>query len=348
MSDLESNLIRLYLPLVTWVGLGVVLGMKLPVQVPFYLGKFLFWVGVPISILAFLRQADLSESVWVVPAIAWVAILLGASLAWAWIMITGRMSRSSHFSRQRSPSREGIGAGGDASNIANEPFSHPPHPAHQRWSLPTQGSFMLSAMIGNTGYLGYPVTLTLIGPKFFGWAIFYDLLGSTLGAYGLGVILAARFGTRYQNMRQLFQAILINPAFWSFWAGLGFRQVPLPQLVERVLLGIAWAIVASSLLLLGMRLSQVSSWRNAQKAAISLSIKMLIVPMALGLCLPLVGITGSAQLVVVLQMAMPPAFATLVIAEAYNLDRGLTVTTLAIGSIGILATLPIWLWLFRP
>jgi predicted permease len=47
-------------------------------------------------------------------------------------------------------------------------------------------------------------------------------------------------------------------------------------------------------------------------------------------------------------MAMPPAFATLVIAEAYNLDRGLTVTTLAIGSIGILATLPIWLWLFRP
>ncbi|MGJ3246859.1 MAG: AEC family transporter [Elainellaceae cyanobacterium] len=348
MSDLESNLIRLYLPLVTWVGLGVVLGMKLPVRVPFYLGKFLFWVGVPISILAFLRQADLSESVWVVPAIAWIAILLGASLAWSWMMITGRVSRTSYLSRRRSPSRDDIGDGHTASNIANEPFPRSPHPAHQRWSLPTQGSFMLSAMIGNTGYLGYPVVLTLIGPKFFGWAIFYDLLGSTLGAYGLGVILAARFGTSYQNMGQLFQAILINPAFWSFWAGLGFRQVPLSQPVERGLLGIAWAIVASSLLLLGMRLSQVSSWRNAQKAAISLSIKMLIVPMALGLCLPLIGITGPAQLVVVLQMAMPPAFATLVIAEAYNLDRGLTVTTLAIGSVGILATLPIWLWLFGP
>lgn len=345
MSDLESNLIRLYLPLVAWVGLGVVLGMKLPVQVPFYLGKFLFWVGVPISILTFLRQADLSESVWVVPAIAWIAILLGASLAWAWMMITGRMKRSSHLSRPRSSSRDGFEDADDAS-VADESSDSLMHSAQQPWSLPTQGSFMLSAMIGNTGYLGYPVVLTLIGPKFFGWAIFYDLLGSTLGAYGLGVILAARFGTSYQNIGQLFQAILINPAFWSFWAGLGFRQVPLPQPVERGLLGIAWAIVASSLLLLGMRLSQVSSWRNARKAAISLSIKMLIVPMTLGLCLPIVGITGAAQLVVVLQMAMPPAFATLVIAEAYNLDRGLTVTALALGSIGILATLPIWLWLF--
>ncbi len=67
----------------------------------------------------------------------------------------------------------------------------------------------------------------------------------------------------------------------------------------------------------------------------------------LGSSLSLFGITGSPQLVIVLQMAMPPAFATLVIAEAYNLDHDLTVTALAIGSVGLLFTLPIWLWLFR-
>ncbi|NJN58970.1 MAG: AEC family transporter, partial [Leptolyngbyaceae cyanobacterium SL_5_9] len=42
----------------------------------------------------------------------------------------------------------------------------------------------------------------------------------------------------------------------------------------------------------------------------------------------------------------PPAFATLVIAEAYNLDRELTVTALAVGSLGLLLMLPMWLWLF--
>jgi predicted permease len=48
----------------------------------------------------------------------------------------------------------------------------------------------------------------------------------------------------------------------------------------------------------------------------------------------------------VLQMVMPPAFSTLVIAQAYNLDRDLTVTTLAIGVFALLFTIPMWLWLF--
>jgi len=50
--------------------------------------------------------------------------------------------------------------------------------------------------------------------------------------------------------------------------------------------------------------------------------------------------------VMVLQMAMPPAFATLVIAETFNLDRDLAVTALAAGAIILLLTLPIWLWVF--
>jgi len=45
-------------------------------------------------------------------------------------------------------------------------------------------------------------------------------------------------------------------------------------------------------------------------------------------------------------MAMPPAFATLVIAETFNLDRDLAVTALAAGAIVLLVTLPLWLWLF--
>lgn len=73
---------------------------------------------------------------------------------------------------------------------------------------------------------------------------------------------------------------------------------------------------------------------------------MLLVPLILGSILSLFGLTGPPLLVMVLQMAMPPAFATLVLAEVYNLDQDLAVTTLAIGSAALLVTLPIWLWLF--
>ncbi|MER3588468.1 MAG: hypothetical protein C4322_10270, partial [Mastigocladus sp. ERB_26_1] len=62
--------------------------------------------------------------------------------------------------------------------------------------------------------------------------------------------------------------------------------------------------------------------------------------------LPFFGLTGAPAQVIVLQMAMPPAFATLVLAETFNLDRDLAVTALAVGSIILLVTLPLWLWLF--
>lgn len=267
---------------------------------------------MPISIVAFLRRADLSGAIWIAPVIAWIAILLGAGLAWAWI--------------NWQPYRE--------KNLAIS------------WSRPTQGSFLLASMVGNTGYLGYPVTLAFVGTQYFGWALFYDLLGSALGSYGLGVALAARFGGGVQSYWQLTQAILINPALWSLGFGLVFRQLLLPTLAEQVLHELGWTVVALSLVLIGMRLSQLNSWHNIPRAAMSLGIKMLLVPLVVGSSLPLIGITGSFQLVLVLQMAMPPAFATLVIAEAYSLDHDLAVTALAIGSAGLLVTLPVWLLLF--
>lgn len=317
-----AQLWKLYLPLIGWVSCGLLAGYKLPKSIPLALGKFLFWIGVPLSILIFLRQADLTASVWVAPIAAWVAIGLGGGLAWIWIQIQTGVACRSALQQQRI-----------------EP---------QLQNLQSQGSFLLTAMVGNTGYLGYPIALALVGPQYFGWAVFYDTLGSTLGAYGLGVVLAAHFGRGAANPTQLLLSLVRNPALWSFWAGLALRNVELPDPLEQGLRNLAWTIVALSLLLLGMRLSQIHSWRSIWQSAISLSIKMLLVPLAIGFSLPVFGILGSPQLAVVLQAAMPPAFATLVITEAYDLDRELTVTSLALGSLLILVLLPIWVMIFAP
>jgi predicted permease len=53
-----------------------------------------------------------------------------------------------------------------------------------------------------------------------------------------------------------------------------------------------------------------------------------------------------AKLVLVLQAGMPPAIATLVLAEEYDLDRELTATALALGYVAALLTLPFWLLLW--
>jgi malate permease and related proteins len=309
-----ANLLELYVKLVGLALVGFLLGRKLPAIVPTRLAQFLFWVGVPISIVPFLRQADLSGQIWIAPAIAYLAILLGAFLAW--VSIKGQ----AYFT-------------------------------NTKLQQPTQGSFILAAMVGNTGYLGYPITLAMIGQKYFAWALFYDLLGTLFGAYALGVALAVRYGNTIQdntiqNYRQIAKAIIINPALWSFGFGLLFRQVAIPASVEFCLEILAWISVALSLVLIGMRLAQLSSWHSLPQAGISLGIKMVIVPLILGSFLPLFGLTGKTAQVIVVQMAMPPAFATLVIAETFNLDRDLAVTALAVGSMVLLVTLPAWLWLF--
>jgi malate permease and related proteins len=212
------------------------------------------------------------------------------------------------------------------------------------WSRPTQGSFLLASMVGNTGYLGFPVTLALVGQKFFAWALFYDLLGSTLATWGLGVVVASRFGLGQESRLQLTLTVLKNPALWSFGLGLATRNLPLPEVLESSLHRLAWSAIALALILIGMRLSQLPSLSHLNRAVWSLAIKMLIVPFVLGiLILPLFQMTGSIQQTIVLQMAMPPAFSTLVLAEIYNLDKNLTVTAVAIGSIALLITLPLWL-----
>ncbi len=303
-----TKLIELYLPLVGLVLLGLILGRYLSAQVPKLLGQFLFWVGVPVSIVAFLHTADLSGQLWVASALAWIAILFGAFFAWVWLQWQAYRKKT----------------------IVNS----------------TKGSLLLIAMLGNTGYLGYPVTLALVGPQYFAWALFYDLLGTALGAYGLGVALAAYFGGGVHSQWQMVKAIAINPTLWSFGFGLLFRSVAITPLAESCLKTFAWCVVALSLILIGMRLSQINSWHSLPLSMVSLSIKMLLVPLILGSILPLLGLKGAIARVIVLQMAMPPAFATLVIAEAYNLDRELAVTAMAVGYAGFLVTLPIWLWLF--
>ncbi len=316
MTNFGPKLLGLYLQLGGGIAIGWLLGRWLPPSVALRLGQSLFWVGVPLSIFSFLRQTDLSGGVWIAPIAAWAAMLLGIALATLWI--------------RRSSQRWGPGTDGPLSP----------------WTRPSQGSFLLSSMVGNTGYLGYPIALIIAGPQYFGWALFYDLIGSTIGAYGLGVLIAARYGMSAPSNLQMLQALLKNPALASLLLGLLWKDQPMPALLEQTLSHLAWGVIGVALVLLGMRLGQISTWDQWPRAIASLTIKMLIVPLVLGAALPWLGLSSPAQQVLILQMAMPPAFATLVITEAYDLDRSLTVTSLAVGTFSLLIVLPFWLWLF--
>jgi malate permease and related proteins len=305
---LTNTLLKIYIPLMGTVLLGWGLSWKIPKSVSYIgesIGKFLFWFGVPVSIVSFLRGADIDGGIWIATLTAWVAIVLGVGLGWGYI-------------KWRS--------------------------LDQIWTRQRQGSFLLASMFGNTGYLGYPVILSLLGAKYFAWAIFYDLLGTTLGAYSLGVIIASRFSTSSQPPLEFLKALLKNPVLWSFALGMAVRLTVLPDLVDQCLRLIAWISIFLSLLLMGIRLSQLSSPDQVSQSVASVIIKMLIVPIIIDIGLLGLGLDPTPKLILVLQAAMPPAFATLVISEVYNLDRRFAVTAIAIGTMAFLVLLPVWLF----
>ncbi len=132
----------------------------------------------------------------------------------------------------------------------------------------------------------------------------------------------------------------------AFVLGLALRQVEFPELLSLGLNGFAWAMVMLALVLMGMRLQQLDSWGALKTAAAASSIKMITIPLLVGMALTSMGIEGPPRLALVIQSGMPSAFAALVISENYSLNRDLAVTTVGLTSALLLFTLPIWLWGF--
>ncbi|MBE9174519.1 AEC family transporter [Synechocystis salina LEGE 06155] len=353
MNSFLVIIFRLYLPIGVAILIGILLSFllkqlqeklfknnQLSLIIPNYLGKFLFWFGVPLGVINFTHKANLSGGIWLSPLVAWFAVLLGLFLSWLWLQTI---------------------------------FPKP--------SLASQTSFTLASTVGNTSYIGFPIILLLpqLGPDYFGWAILYDLLGTFLAAYGLGTILASRsllinsnkmisftpvssamllnqttvlHGIKlslWQIVRWLQNNLVVlvkNPTLIAFIIGLILRPIVFPPWLDISLGWFAWSIIMLSLILMGMRLQQLDSWGNMKIAFSAVSIKMLLVPLVMAMALTTAGLSGPPRLVLVLQSAMPSAFASLILAEAYDLDRDLVVTCLGLSSLMLFFTLPFWLWGF--
>lgn len=304
-----------------WLALGIALARFFPAQVQQgsrWIGPFLYWVGVPLSIIGFLRLTPLEGGVWLAVALAYVSygVAWGSSWVWRW----WRESRG------------------------------------EKMTAPQWASFQLAAMLGNTGYIGYPVCLAVGGTDYFGWAILFDMLGTLFGAYGIGTWVAAQAGGSPAGVtawtpRSVWDPwiqVSRSPAIWGFWVGIATKGWVWPELPERLLTAFSWGMIPLTLVLLGVRLAKIPGGQMWGPAWAATGIRLVLVPLVIGGVAAGLPIPPLGKLVVIVQAGMPPAMATLVLAETYHLDRDLTVATLALGMVGVLLTLPVWLWLWGP
>lgn len=331
---MTDTLLQAYTPLLVWSLLGIGVIQFFPESLPRFLGRSLYWVGVPLEIFALSRQTDWSAQVGLAPSIT-IATLFGGLLLSVSILAGLRWLSSLQ------PAEAAIAAPPSSASSVSPPLV---------WQASSrQGSFLLSSVIGNTGFVGLAIAPTLIDQNYLGWIVFYSVTNNIIGTYGLGVWLASAYGRHatsdsawWKPLRDVFTV----PTLWAFVLGFTTHNLTFPGAIEQGLKTSVWIVIPIALLLMGMRLRQLKGWQSLRLAIAPTFLKVLIIPALVGLATTLLALPPAPRLAMVLMSGMPTAFAGLILAEEYNLDRDLIASSILLSTLALLLTIPLWLWLF--
>ncbi|NJN03683.1 MAG: AEC family transporter [Leptolyngbyaceae cyanobacterium SL_1_1] len=319
---MTDSLFQAYLPLILWPGLGLILFRLLPEIFPRFLGRSLYWVGVPLEIFSLIRRAEISSDIGLTPVITVAALVLGWGLAQlSWQLL----------------------------QLAQVSVLKPLVPEVDWSDRALQGSFTLASMIGNTGFVGLAIAPAFVSDRYLSWIVFYSVAHNIIGSYGVGVLVASTYGRadlphpRWQRLKD----VLTVPSLWAMILSLSLRSVSFPAAIEQGLVQSVWVIIPAALVLLGMRLSQLQNWTYLGLALVPSLIKVVLVPAGTGLLAIALGLPQPACLALVLMSGMPSAFAGLILAEEYDLNRDLMTLSIALTTGLLLGILPLWIYLFN-
>jgi malate permease and related proteins len=325
-----DSLLHAYTPLLIWSGLGLLLFRFVPDSFPKFLGRALYWVGVPLQLLVLGRQTQLSNGGAVIPLVAVGVLLLGmlsALLSW-W----GLQWLCTPKATELSPKNQNY--------LFKSLFS-----SLNSLGRASLGSFILASMLGNTGFIGLALAEVLFGADYISWGVLFSVTSNVVGNYGIAVFIASYFGRRETKNHWWIQLrdVLTVPTLWAFIIGFSTRNVELPASLELGLEKAIWIVIACALLLVGLRLRSVHGWRSLKRALIPTLLRVVIVPMLVGLGATYFGVTGDSRLVLVLMSGTPTGLSTVILAEVYELDRELLASSITTTFIGLLLVLPLWI-----
>jgi malate permease and related proteins len=314
-----DTLFQAYTPLIVWTGLGLIIFRFLPKWFPKSLGRCLYWIGIPLELIALARQGESSEypqmmsASFLAPIITVVALTIGLLVSLLVLWLWKRSTSSPVLNRT------------------------------------SEGSFLLAGVLGNTGFVGLAIAPALVDANALHLAVLFSVIHNIIGPFGVGVAIASYFShSREQNKWwKILLNILTVPALWAFIIGNLTRQIQLPEVIELGLQQSIGFVIACAFLLTGIRLSQLQGWKSLKLAFLPAVLRVAIVPLLLGITITcFFNLPSSSRLAMVLMSGMPSAFVGLILAEEYNLDRDLIASSILVSTILLLFVLPVWILLF--
>lgn len=207
----------------------------------------------------------------------------------------------------------------------------------------TAAAFMLVTALGNTGYIGYPVTLMLLGNGAMPRAVFYDVFGTVAMLFTIGVMIAGRMGRR-EGPVSVVGELVKAPALVALLLGLASRLLPLPENVSAVVMDwlgiVANMTVPLVMISLGLTLSAAGFKGRLAAIGVSGAVKLLLLPAVAIAAAMLLGESSGLRLVM-LQAGMPTMMLTLIVGERFGLDTDFIASAILATTVACIATVPL-------
>ena len=223
---------------------------------------------------------------------------------------------------------------------------------------PVLGAILLVGVFGNTGFIGYPLTLALL-PAQFPTAILLDQFGMTVPMYFLAALVGAQYGGGGADRREAIGRFLRSPMFLSAILGLALRLVPIPLglaalpaaravagVLGKCLEYVGQGTTPLVLLALGVSLRPGAIRGRTAPLVLACAVKLLVTPLVMwGLCRVL-GIGGDVRADGVLAGAMPTAVVASVLCGQNDLEGDFAVGVVFVSTVLSAVTVPLLLtWL---
>lgn len=210
----------------------------------------------------------------------------------------------------------------------------------------TTGAIMLVSAFGNTGFLGYPVTMAAFpgSGEAIATAVMCDQFAMALPLYSVGVVVAASFAAAKASRAQMFE-FMKAPLLPATIIAILLRPVHLPQPFVTSMTILGQATVPLAMLSLGLSLSRSSLKTATVPFTVGLVLKMLALPAIVFLGLRLAGIDGVVRNVTVLESSMPAAIMTGVIAGRYGTNGAFVSAAIFLMTLISIVAIPVILML---
>lgn len=207
---------------------------------------------------------------------------------------------------------------------------------------------IITAGLGNTVYLGFPVVAMSLGAENLGYAAIVASL-QNLFIFTFGFLLMNLVCAENCPAAGFRRLVLKNAILWSSLAGLVISGagIKIPGIIHDILNDLGRTALPLSLVTIGMSLYGKRLTHESSKMTLIICLKMLLLPAVyLGLAL-LFGFKGMLSKIIFIQFAMPAAVLNFVIAKEFEFDSELVSQTIVFSTLLLLPLLFLIDWLMK-